>query len=152
MSLVGSLFHFVVLCLIVVVKYERHSLVCVFVSILVSWDFKFLCLLPIFLLTCLKMSARRSILCTAVGYILVYFHSAAIKESNCQIETQVHAYFPSIGVLWYLDGQVFDSFAPYFNRLLSLQPLLYGYPLALRFQNTPNITVNMCMYIKYFVF
>lgn len=145
-SLIGSLFHVAITCLMTLVTRRKHVPMGPFLALLISWDFKFISLVPIFCTSALGMSIFSSMACSAAMGAASYMHGSAHSLQLSVLKFQSHAYYPSVGVIWYLQGQVFSPFKIYFERLLSLQPFLYSLPLTIRFRDEPDIGVRQHSY------
>lgn len=149
-SLFGSLCHVMLLCMLLCMKHGWKYPICAILALAVSWDWKFAAALPVYLSSCLRLSTVGCIVATVAAYGVIYGNSIASHNVAVPLEA-VRSYYPSIGVLWYLDGQNFSSFDGYFRRLLSLQPLMYGCPLAIRLGNEPFIAVCACCVLLFFI-
>lgn len=148
-SLLGNLFHVLLLSLLLSRKYKNNLMFIMAVSILISWDYKFMSVLPLYFYSVLGSSGAASLMGTVIACGLYYLRCGHDSENNLsQSIPQSYSYYPSVGVLWYLNGQVFGTFEAYCVTLVSFQPLLYGFPLAIRFRQYPDVAVSFHSFVS----
>jgi hypothetical protein len=150
-SLLGLLLNCLLLCLLLSMMHRNAIIMSAGVALLICWDFKFVSILPIVFLSYLQMSGISSFIWSTVGCIIYFYYGKMNSDDNTmQLYADTHVYYPSVGALWYLNGQVFKTFEAYCAQLLSVQPLLYGFPLAIRLREYPDIAVNYMLDIMQF--
>ena len=143
-SIFGCAFDFLIVCTLLAIKKEKYTCASVLLALFISWDFKFMCLLPTFFTSSLNMSFGASLFWSIGSFALYLLYEKYRGEPELILESKHEIYFPSIGVYWYLNGQVFNNFTAYCRTLLSAQPLIYAFPLAIRFKDEPP-DISVCV-------
>ena len=140
-SLIDSLRHLMFAILLASAVSEDKIIFGSVLAILISMNYQYACIIPIFLMVILSHRMKSSLLSSAVIAAVLALKTPNRVSSGIISST---SFTPSFSFLWYADAQMFKQFRVYFIQLWFAQPFLYSYPIALRLKESPRLAVIMC--------
>ena len=140
-SIYISLFHMLISLSFYFASRSMFVMLGAIIATLGSASLKYLCVAPIYFHSFLLYSIRTTIFLTFLVFVICVFTTNIV--SSFYSTDILDYYFPSTGVLWYANGQVFENFRSYFLLLAAMNPFLYSFPIAVRLKDEKLLAVSL---------
>jgi hypothetical protein len=139
-SIIDSSRHFMLSILVASAVSKDKIIFGSILAILISMNYQYACMIPIFLIVVLSYELKNSLWTSAIVAVVLLLKSPGPPPFGV---ISSNYFVPSFGFIWYADAQMFKQFRAYFIQFWFAQPFLYSYPIALRLRDSPKLAVSM---------